>query len=126
MADRRVIEFSTRLPPEQLLCGGISRPLAKAALADRVPPEVLHSRVRGYQAAHWTDLLDQTAMRELLDEISACHAVREILDIAKMRDVLDRWPSMRPEDFEAYELFAGHLPQAIAVGLFVMEHDEPR
>lgn len=84
---------------------------------------MLNATVRGYQAAHWTELLDQYAMRELIEEISGSHAVGEVLDIAKMRGVLDRWPRMRPEDFQAYELFAGHLPQALAVGLFIMEHE---
>lgn len=123
MADRRVIEFSTGLPPEQLLHHGISRPLTKAALADRVPPEVLHSRVRGYQAAHWTELLEPAALRELIEEISSSHAVGEILDLARMREALQQWPSIRSDDFAAYELYAGHLPQAIAVGLFIREYE---
>jgi hypothetical protein len=30
---------------------------------------------------------------------------------------------MRADSFADYELFAGHLPQAIAVGLFVREFE---
>jgi len=123
MSDRRVIEFSTGLPPDQLLKNGISRPLAKAALADRVPVSVLHSRVRGYQASDWILQLNHREMRELVEEISDSPTVQELLDIPKMKRLFDGWSDMRAENFADYELFAGHLPQAIAVGLFVKEFE---
>jgi hypothetical protein len=40
-----------------------------------------------------------------------------------MHNAFDKWSTIRPDDFESYELFAGHLPQAIAVGLFVREFE---
>jgi asparagine synthase (glutamine-hydrolysing) len=123
MSDRRIIEFSTGLPAEQLLHNGVSRPLAKAALADRVPAAVLHSQVRGYQSSDWILQLDREAMRELVEEIAASTTVRELLDIPKMLRLFDDWPRMRADSFADYELFAGHLPQAIAVGLFVREFE---
>lgn len=123
MSDRRIIEFSTGLPPDQLLSNGVSRPLAKAALADRVPAAVLHSRLRGYQASDWILHLDRNGMRELVEEISAVSTVRDVLDIPKMLGLFDEWPRMRTENFADYELFAGHLPQAIAVGLFIKEFE---
>jgi asparagine synthase (glutamine-hydrolysing) len=123
MSDRRVIEFSTGLPPDQLLKNGVSRPLAKAALADRVPAAILNSRVRGYQASDWILHLNRDAMRELVEEISPIPAVRELLDIPKIISLFDDWERMRVDNFADYELFGGHLPQAIAVGLFIKEFE---
>ena len=62
-------------------------------------------------------------MRELVEEISDSPTVQELLDIPKMKRLFDGWSDMRAENFADYELFAGHLPQAIAVGLFVKEFE---
>jgi hypothetical protein len=67
--------------------------------------------------------LDREAMRELVEEIAASTTVRELLDIPKILRLFDDWPRMRADSFADYELFAGHLPQAIAVGLFVREFE---
>ena len=48
-ADRRLIEFCLSLPHDQLLKNGVARPLAKRALADRLPPLILDGAPRGYQ-----------------------------------------------------------------------------
>jgi asparagine synthase (glutamine-hydrolysing) len=52
-ADRRLVEFCLSVPPEQFLAGGVPRSLARRAFADRLPPEVLRERRKGYQAADW-------------------------------------------------------------------------
>ena len=57
-ADRRLVEFSLRVPAEQLIHGGQSRALIKKVLADRAPAAVLDNPRKGYQAADWHEWLD--------------------------------------------------------------------
>lgn len=124
-ADRRVIGFSLRLPTDQLLRHGVSRPLAKAALADRVPAEVLHSRLRGYQSADWLEQLDAGEIKHAIEEIAANATACELIDMAALRKAVDRWPVADDDRLATYEQFAIHLLLAVAVGLFIVEFDRP-
>src|SRR5207237_564781 len=67
MADRRLIEFCLSLPADQFLRHGIQRSLARRALADRVPQEVLEATSRGLQAIDWHESLTRSRGR-LSDE----------------------------------------------------------
>lgn len=125
MADRRLIEFSLRLPAEQVLNHGIPRPLARRALSDRVPNEILDLRVRGVQSADWLQQLDRDALGAMVEEIAANRTVDELIDTGRMKRVLDRRPGRGKTSFRDYELFGGHLLQALAVGLFIVEFDRP-
>jgi asparagine synthase (glutamine-hydrolysing) len=93
-ADRRLVEFSLRVPTEQLIHGGEPRALLKKVLADRAPPEVLNNRFRGYQAADWHEWLDR-ARQDVINEISLIEAwepLAEILDVERLRALVDHWP----------------------------------
>src|SRR5206468_25634 len=94
-ADRRLVEFCLSLPLEMLLSGGRRRPLARAALADRLPPEVLDARGKGYQAADWHVALtrDRPRARALVDAIAADGEASSILDVPWLRATLDQWPT---------------------------------
>ena len=94
-ADQRLMEFSLRLAPEQLLRNGQSRPLAKAALADRLPRTILDSKVRGLQSADWTMHFGEKDAREALEEIRSCDAVNELLDLPRIEESIGRWPKGR-------------------------------
>lgn len=57
-ADKRVIEFCLRLPPEQLVKDGLERSLIRRALAGILPDKVrLNLSVRGRQSADWIQRL---------------------------------------------------------------------
>ncbi|MCA1653700.1 MAG: hypothetical protein LC656_05850 [Sphingomonadales bacterium] len=125
MADRRMIELSMRLPYDQLLRDGISRPLAKEALSDRLPPEILHSPVRGYQSADWLDQLDRDAIGAAIEEISANATVRGLIDTARLKRSLDNWPRPGENSLSAYDQYASHMLKTLAVGMFIVEFDRP-
>jgi asparagine synthetase B (glutamine-hydrolysing) len=125
-SDRRIIDFSLRLPRSQLLANGESRPLAKRALADRVPPEVLHLRSRGYQSADWFNQLDRNAFAEMVEEIAPCHSVEELVDIPSLRQVIADWPKINEHSLSSYERLAVYLPLALCTGLFMLEFDQQR
>jgi asparagine synthase (glutamine-hydrolysing) len=90
-ADRRLAEFSLALPPDQLIQGGQTRRLARAALADRLPPAILTGG-RGYQFADWYESLSRERLRAELDALQRGPAA-SLLDFARLRDVVERWPA---------------------------------
>ena len=67
-ADVRLLEFCLSVPTEQFMRGGVQRSLARRALADRLPPEVLEEPRRGLQVADWHEDLT-AARRDILDEL---------------------------------------------------------
>lgn len=123
LADLRILKFSTALPREKLLHQGTSRPLSKASLSDRVPTDVLHAKMRGYQASDWSRQIDAKGLRALTEEMSASDTARRMIDLPRLNRLLDAWSGAPDQRFSAYEMFAGHVPQAIAVGLFIREYE---
>lgn len=52
-ADRDLVDFCLSLPEDDFFEGGRGRGLARRALADLLPPEVLNDHRRGLQSADW-------------------------------------------------------------------------
>ncbi len=121
LGDRRVMEFSLRLPPEQMFFGGVSQPLARQALSDRVPGDVLNAQARGYQSADWFENIDPDEVRSMTEEIAANSTASELIDIAKIRSALDHWPAGVVHRFGLYQRLAVDLPKALATGFFILE-----
>jgi asparagine synthase (glutamine-hydrolysing) len=124
LGDRRVVEFSLRLPREQLLNGGEIRPLARRALRDRLPAEVLDARNRGYQGADWFERFDTGEIRGMVEEIAGNSTARNLIDVGKMHRALDHWPTGGFERFDTYQRLAVDLPMAIGTGLFIVEAEK--
>jgi len=124
LGDRRVVEFGLRLPNDQLFRDGRSRPLARRALADRLPGEVLDAPMRGYQAADWFEKYDLKEIEGLIDVISVSPAATELIDVRKMREALAAWPSEKLDSDDAYQRFAVDLPLALGTGLFVLQAEK--
>jgi asparagine synthase (glutamine-hydrolysing) len=93
-ADRRLVELCLAIPPAEYLRGGIPRSLARRALADRLPAAVLGERRKGYQAADWHEGLSaaRPQLDEELDRLARIPEAADLLDIARLRRLLDDWP----------------------------------
>ncbi len=120
-ADRRLIEFCLSLPMEQLIRDGVYRPLARRALADRVPEPILNSSARGYQGADWFARLRPVDALNLIDELSASHTASELLDIPKMRQAIADWLSPKNDGYETVFAFGRSLTDALASGKFIAD-----
>lgn len=124
-ADRRLAEFCLTLPPEMLLHRGITRPLARSALADRLPGSVLHNRMRGIQSADWHERITQADAYQALERVSGCDAVGEVVDLGRVRRLIEHWPSRnwsRPSIVADYRL---SLVRALAVAHFIRHAVQP-
>ncbi|RST31207.1 hypothetical protein HMF7854_10435 [Sphingomonas ginkgonis] len=120
MADRRIAEFALRLPPEQFFRNGQARPLAKRALADRLPPYILDAKTRGLQSADWALRLDRAAASEALEEISASHAAVELFDFEAMRQALNNWPVADWNRLDIVMRYRVAFVSALATGYFLL------
>lgn len=119
MADRRLIDFSFTLPPDQLLHRGVSRPLARRALADRVPAEVLNAPLRGYQGADWYERLNRAEAYAVLEEVSTSPAVNELLDLGKIRRAIEDWPSEGSARQRVRTIYRTGLMIALSTAVFL-------
>lgn len=94
LGERRLLEFCLAVPQEQYLRGGVGRFLARRVLAGRLPPEVLGSTRRGFQAAEYFHRMGQ--MRGVIasgvEELERSALARRMLDLPRMKALLARWP----------------------------------
>jgi asparagine synthase (glutamine-hydrolysing) len=93
--DRRVIEFCLGVPEEQFLRNGTTKFLIRNALRDRLPPIVRNEWRKGLCGADWHLRVApyRDRFRDALDDIARSLLAGEILDLPRLRTLLDRWPS---------------------------------
>jgi asparagine synthase (glutamine-hydrolysing) len=93
-ADRRLVELCLAIPPAEYLRGGVPRSLARRAFADRLPAKVLAERRKGYQAADWHEGLSaaRPQLDRELDRLAQIPEAAGLLDVARLRCLLDDWP----------------------------------
>jgi asparagine synthase (glutamine-hydrolysing) len=103
--DRRLVEFSLRVPVEQLIHEGEPRALLRKVLSDRAPREMLDNRFRGYQAADWHEWLDG-ARDELAEEIQAMEMFEpaaELIDVERLKELIENWPEPGSDRWMTYD-----------------------
>ena len=119
-ADRRLLEFCLAVPMQQYLQGGVPRALARRALADRLPSLVINARRRGLQAADWHEQL--TAVRHPvaveLERLGACPPAARALDLPRLRQMVEQWPTGGWERDEVAAPYRSALLRAISMGHF--------
>ena len=125
-ADRRLIEFCLSLPLDALLKDGARRPLARAALADRLPPAVLDERRKGYQAADWHEGMTahHGEIRSLIERIAQHDVASAIVDVAALRQMHERWPAGGWDDPEVMARYRVALLVALSAGHFAIRASE--
>ena len=122
-SDRRLIEFAFRIPPDQHYWNGVQRPLMREALADRLPASLFEKRGRGLQSADWATRLKQADAFGLLEEMSSSRVARDLLDLDRMRKVIERWPTRDWNEPSIAQEFRLALVDAIAVGMFAAAYE---
>lgn len=95
LVDRRLVEFCLALPEDQFLRDGTPRWLLRRAMARRLPSKVLDNRARGLQAADWYRTLGRRrqALAAELDALEHSELACRMLDLPRLRHLLDHWPS---------------------------------
>jgi asparagine synthase (glutamine-hydrolysing) len=120
--DQRLVEFCLALPPDQFQRDGQSRRLIRRAMAGRLPSPVLENPQRGQQSSDW--LYRLRAHREdaaaSLRQIQANAFAARVLDLPRMRRLIDTWPEPQPDgdpgNIDEYRA----LQEALVVGRFIV------
>jgi asparagine synthase (glutamine-hydrolysing) len=120
-ADRRLIEFCLSVPLEQYVADGVPRALARRAFADRLPKAVIEERRKGYQAVDWHERVTAARDRlgEELERLDACAPAAKALDVAKLRKLLDNWPTGGWERDEVMMPYRLALLRGLSAGHFL-------
>ena len=94
-SDRRLIELCLSIPTEEYLRGGQPRALARAAFADRLPPQIVNENRKGRQAADWYEGME-AARGEVVEEAGRfldLGIAQEAIDTGMVTRLLAQWPS---------------------------------
>ena len=120
-ADRRLVEFCLAVPDAQFRLGGIPSSLARRAMADRLPPEVLRQRARGLQAADWhSGFADpKRELGEVVARLAECRETARLLDIPRLQEAIDHWPSAGWHEAGVTRLYRHELLRALSNGDFL-------
>lgn len=120
-ADRRLAEFCLRVPEAQLRLDGLPAALTRRALADRLPPAVALLRTRGLQAVDWhMGLTDpERQLGEVVDRLAASPEAAAMLDVPRLRTMVDRWPTLDWSDPGTSQHYRLTLLRAISFGDFL-------
>jgi asparagine synthase (glutamine-hydrolysing) len=123
--DKRVVEFCLTVPLEQFVQGGKLRSLVRRAMVGRLPSSTLHRRQRGRQAADW--YISMTAlrgrMREELERLQCSPLASRMIDLARMRFLIENWPPGDSEQLDLETSYHTALARGFSVGKFLMKYD---
>jgi asparagine synthase (glutamine-hydrolysing) len=123
--DRRMVEFCLTVPLEEFLRGGQLRSLVKRAMVGRLPASTLRQTRRGRQAADW--YVNMGAVRGRMaaevERLQRSALASRMLDLARMRSLIENWPS---SGFERPDVNGSHhiaLSRGFSVGRFLLQYE---
>jgi asparagine synthase (glutamine-hydrolysing) len=93
-ADRRVWELAAGQPEWARRHDGLTRAVAREAMADRLPPSITWRTRRGEQLPDWLDRMTD-ARAEVAAELAAArdHELsRRLIDVERLGRLVDTWP----------------------------------
>jgi asparagine synthase (glutamine-hydrolysing) len=119
--DRRLVEFTLGIPNEQFWHQGQDRWLARRVLADRLPPQLVMDRRRGLQCPEWFDIVsgNRDGMAAAIERIERSPLASRIVDVARMKALLDDWPRDAEAAKRDKQIYAHALSRGISIGGFL-------
>ena len=123
--DRRIVEFCLTVPLEEFLRGGQLRSLARRAMVGRLPASTLHRTQRGRQSADW--YVNMGAVRGRMaaevERLQSSPLASRMLDLARMRSLIEHWPSSGFERLDVNRSYHIALSRGFSVGRFLLQYD---
>jgi asparagine synthase (glutamine-hydrolysing) len=123
--DKRIFEFCFGIPVEQYLVGGQGRSLIRRAMQGRLPESTLRRTTRGLQAADWylTVAAARPQLYAELARIERSPLASRIVDTARLRKLIDTWPTSGYDTSEVSDAWHLALTRGMAAGSFIAQHD---
>ena len=123
MCDRRLVEWSLGVPEEQFRRNGVRRWLIKRMMKGRLPESVLRNPSKGRQTVDWHCRMtrDLPRIKKDLDRLEADPNTARMIDIPRLRRLLDDWPERTViSRFDDRSFFLPVIvPMTLAAGHFV-------
>ncbi len=121
LMDARLIDFCFALPEEQYQRNGITRWLIRRAMAKSLPSVVLENKKRGLQAADWYERLEASRdeMTVELERLEQSELARRTIDIARLRRLLEQFPSSGWNKMQTLIDYRSVLESGIMVGRYL-------
>ena len=119
--DTRLIQLCLSIPGHQYLRNGEDRWLLRRLMRDVLPPEILHVRGKGLQAADWYEGMGDAMeeMRDTLTKMIAQGEVDKYLNLQDLQQLLDNWPVDGWHRQDVTHNFQLKLSRGLAVGEFI-------
>lgn len=124
-ADKRVFEFCYAIPRQQYLVGGIDRSLVRRAMRDRLPASTLARTMRGQQGADWYLSMNDAlpSLRAQANLIEASPTAQRLLDLPRMRHLLNTFPTDGLEAMHTTQSYGDALCRFMSFGYFFTQQD---
>jgi asparagine synthase (glutamine-hydrolysing) len=119
--DRRLVEFCIGIPTDQYLRGGRDRWLIRRAMEGRLPEVVVNQTRWGTPSADWYPRLtrDRNHIAEEVKRLAENPDVASILDMQRVKAILDNWPDRQPPEYTSEEGEMLGLPDALGAAYFI-------
>ncbi|MBK1875657.1 asparagine synthase-related protein [Pelagicoccus mobilis] len=126
MADLRLVRFCLSIPDEQYIKNGQPRSLIKRMMANVLPKSVLENKRKGLQASDWPErlLMAKPQIEAELALLQKSDTARRILDLDRMKNLVEHWPSGGWYERETTYHYHYLLPRGIVVGRFIRRFEE--
>jgi asparagine synthase (glutamine-hydrolysing) len=121
LGDRRLLEFVLTVPEPMFCKNGVGRSFARRVLADRLPREIVEETRFGVPETAWFRILDaqRESLRRDLERIEASALARRMLDIPRLKRLMDEWPKNEQEAQSRAREYQHLLARGIHVGRFI-------
>lgn len=132
-ADQRIVELCFALPEDQFVRDGTRRWLIQRAMSrergsipaengqNRLPPEILHNKQRGLQAADWYEQL-YNARAQVLGELARLETIElaaRAVDLKRLRGLVEQMPERVTDAGRAVSDYRGILEIGLMTARFV-------
>ncbi|HEY1979767.1 MAG TPA: asparagine synthase-related protein [Xanthobacteraceae bacterium] len=121
LGDRRLLEFLLTVPEPMYRRNGVPRAFARAVLADRLPPEILHERRRGEQAANWFRQMNARRhdIAAEIDRLQLSASASRMIDLSRLKRSISEWPTDEHAAQKREIEFKHVLSRSVHVGRFI-------
>src|SRR5262249_16612306 len=95
--------------------------LIRRAMKGRLPDAVLYNNKRGVQAADWYPRLtrERNHILEELKRLGANADVASMIDLQRLRTILNNWPDRQPPAWSAEQKHLKTIPEAVGAAYFI-------
>ena len=120
-ADRRLLEFLLTVPEPLYRRNGVPRSFARAVLADRLPPEILHERRTGAHNVTWFRALDarRQEIATELERLEASPLARRLIDLPRLKRLMNEWPANEHMAEKRQSHLRSALSRGVHIGRFI-------